>query len=834
MRTLETAAPSPLRLSLRAPLIDHEVRCNHCRRCVVECAFLKKYGDPGELAAAYDPEETFHQGLPFECSLCGLCTAVCPEGLDPSALFLEMRRESVARGKGDFPEHKGLVAYERKGTSRRFSWYALPEGCTTIFFPGCALPGTRPERTRDVFDRVRERDPKAGIVLDCCTKPSHDLGREEYFRAMFGEMKYWLLDNGVQSVLVACPNCYRVFKDHGGEFEVRSIYEFLAEEDAPSLQGAQRVSVHDPCVIRFDREPQEAVRTLLARQGVEVEEAAHSGRSTLCCGEGGAVGSISPELARIWTRQRAGEAGGKRIVTSCAGCAHLLGARTPTSHILDLVFDGDGALAGKARVSRAPFTYLNRLRLKKRLKETLPAAITRERTFTAGEPAPGGWVGKTALLAFVVLAMVAVRASGLTQYLDQDQLRALIAGTGVLGPLIYMALYAIAPALFLPGLPLSIAGGILFGPLWGVIYTIFSATAGACVAFLVSRHLARGWIEGKLRSPRWRHLDEQVEKHGWKMVAFTRLIPLFPFNLLNYAFGLTRVKFSHYALATFVFMLPGCIAFIVFSSSLLEVLQGRITPTFLLGLALMVLVSLIPLAYRRHQARRLRKVEESPSKVGTQASSEPDSSTHDLKRSLARKGIFLLALGGLALLAWALVRHYFWALNAHLYTAEFHLLFQVNNLKAGNLALFTDYFRSLGAGPTGLAFLCLAEAIQGFWLPLSPRILTSAFVAANGLAGGGTLTFLSFQLVGLLAFGLGRFLFGDLLPLMGKGARPAGGSHAWTAALALLTALPWIPLPAAPLLAGLLRWSPGRILGLLLLGGGLRLLALLVFPGLFA
>jgi uncharacterized membrane protein YdjX (TVP38/TMEM64 family) len=167
-----------------------------------------------------------------------------------------------------------------------------------------------------------------------------------------------------------------------------------------------------------------------------------------------------------------------------------------------------------------------------------------------------------------------------------------------------MLFYTLAPALFLPGLPITIAGGILFGPFWGVVYTITSATAGACVAFLISRYVARGWIEQKLRSPRWRQLDEGVEKHGWKIVAVTRLIPLFPFNLLNYAFGLSKIKFVHYALSTFFCMLPACIAFIVFSSSLLDLFRGRVSPAFIIGLVLLILVSLIPALYNRLKDKR--------------------------------------------------------------------------------------------------------------------------------------------------------------------------------------------------------------------------------------
>ena len=151
-------------------------------------------------------------------------------------------------------------------------------------------------------------------------------------------------------------------------------------------------------------------------------------------------------------------------------------------------------------------------------------------------------------------------------------------------------------------------GGILFGPFWGVVYTITGATIGACIAFLVARYVARDWVERKVRGPQWRRLDEGVEKQGWKVVAFTRLIPLFPFNLLNYAFGLTGIRFLPYAVASFFFMLPACIAYIVFSSSLLDLLKGKISLTFAAGLGLVILLSLLPFFYRRYKAKKATKL----------------------------------------------------------------------------------------------------------------------------------------------------------------------------------------------------------------------------------
>lgn len=244
--------------------------------------------------------------------------------------------------------------------------------------------------------------------------------------------------------------------------------------------------------------------------------------------------------------------------------------------------------------------------MKRRLGKKAPAPTARERSFSTGDgKGKKSRLWKSILFAgLLAAAVLTARFSGVSRYLEPDAMRAWIEGYGAFAPLVFMLIYTVAPVLLLPGLPLTIAGGILFGPFWGVVYTIAGSTLGACVAFLAARYIARDWVERKLQSPRWRRLDQAVEEQGWKIVAFTRLIPLFPFNLLNYAFGLTRIRFLHYALATFVFMLPACIAFIVFSSSLPDLIQGRISPSFIAGLGLVLLVLLIPVLYRRYRNRK--------------------------------------------------------------------------------------------------------------------------------------------------------------------------------------------------------------------------------------
>ena len=372
-------------LSLRKKLQFISSVCTNCDLCEKECAFLRERGTPKNIADTYDPSALDQQAMPFECSLCGFCTAVCPVNADPCDLFLEMRKERVRKGGGNHPEHAILSRYEKRGTSRIFSYYGLPEGCESVFFPGCILSGTRSERVIQVYQRLKAGIPSLGIVLDCCTKPSHDLGKEDYFMAMFEEMKNFLVVRGVRSILVACPNCYKIFAQYGDGLTVRSIYEVLADDDcAGKRQFAATVTVHDPCAVRFAGPVLAAVRRLVRRQGLTIEEMAHSGRTTLCCGEGNAVGLVSRALANQWGRLRREEAAGRTMVTYCAGCANALSRLAPTTHLLDVLFEPEAALSGRVRVTKPPFTHWKRLRLKKWFKKHLPVAVARERTLPPG------------------------------------------------------------------------------------------------------------------------------------------------------------------------------------------------------------------------------------------------------------------------------------------------------------------------------------------------------------------------------------------------------------------------------------------------------------------
>lgn len=194
----------------------------------------------------------------------------------------------------------------------------------------------------------------------------------------------------------------------------------------------------------------------------------------------------------------------------------------------------------------------------------------------------------------VLVAAIAVAVVN-RDALDAVALESWLKSAGVAAPLLFMAIYIFATVLFLPGSVLTLAGGALFGPVWGTFYNLTAATIGATIAFFISRYLASEWVARKTGG-RTKQLINGVEAEGWRFVAFVRLVPLFPFNLLNYALGLTRINVWHYILTSYVAMLPGAIAYTYLGYVGREAVGGGsdLIQKVLLGLALLAAVAFLP------------------------------------------------------------------------------------------------------------------------------------------------------------------------------------------------------------------------------------------------
>ncbi|MBZ0270450.1 TVP38/TMEM64 family protein [bacterium] len=210
-----------------------------------------------------------------------------------------------------------------------------------------------------------------------------------------------------------------------------------------------------------------------------------------------------------------------------------------------------------------------------------------------------------ALMAAVIAVLVLSYVFDIGAQLGR--LRGFIDALGWLGPVVFVLIYAVATVAAIPGSALTIAAGGLFGSVVGVASVIVGATLGACLAFLVARYFARDAIAAWLgKNEKFRKLDRLTETHGAIIVALTRLVPVFPFNLLNYGFGLTRVTFLTYALWSFVCMIPGTVLYVVGADAVTRGLEQGKIPWALVavfGAAIGVLVLIVRAAKKKLQEK---------------------------------------------------------------------------------------------------------------------------------------------------------------------------------------------------------------------------------------
>ena len=213
------------------------------------------------------------------------------------------------------------------------------------------------------------------------------------------------------------------------------------------------------------------------------------------------------------------------------------------------------------------------------------------------------------LLAAIIAAVIVWALLNRNRF-DPASLDAWLASFGMLGPFVYVILFAIGTVAFVPGSLFALAGGVLFGPVWGSLLNLLGATLGASLAFLTARYLAGDWASrqagGSLKK-----LVSGVEAEGWRFVAFVRLVPLFPFNLTNYALGLTRIGILPYVITSLICMAPGAIAYTWLGHAGREAMagDGAAIKYALLALGLLAAIAFLPPLFNRLRTKETGWIE---------------------------------------------------------------------------------------------------------------------------------------------------------------------------------------------------------------------------------
>jgi uncharacterized membrane protein YdjX (TVP38/TMEM64 family) len=235
--------------------------------------------------------------------------------------------------------------------------------------------------------------------------------------------------------------------------------------------------------------------------------------------------------------------------------------------------------------------------------------MTAETSTTATPLAKPGFRWKWVLYpAALILLFVAARFLPL-----QDLLRQALDAIAALGPwapAIFVGIYVVAAVFMIPGSVLTLGAGAAFGLGQGIIIVSIASTLAATCAFLVGRYLARAAIARRMKdNERFTAIDQAVAAEGWKIVLLTRLSPVFPYTLLNYAFGLTRIKLGHYVLASWIGMLPGT-AMYVYLGSLANVAARSRPPAewALYGVGLLATVAVTVFVTRIARRALARKI----------------------------------------------------------------------------------------------------------------------------------------------------------------------------------------------------------------------------------
>lgn len=207
------------------------------------------------------------------------------------------------------------------------------------------------------------------------------------------------------------------------------------------------------------------------------------------------------------------------------------------------------------------------------------------------------------LAAVLLLLGVALFAVMHRDAADPAAIATALRDQGIWGPVLFVLIYALGAVVLFPAALLSLAGGAVFGPVWGAVLDLAGATLGAGAAFLLARHLAAGWVQARVGG-RLARLVAGVEAQGWRFVALARLVPVLPYTVVNYAFGLTRVGFWPYLAASAIAMVPGAIAYPWLGYAGMQAASGNAAAVRygLLGLALLAVAALLPRMLRRRRA----------------------------------------------------------------------------------------------------------------------------------------------------------------------------------------------------------------------------------------
>ena len=352
------------------------IQC-HCEECMKSCAYLEHYKKyPGLLAREiYNNTQIImgdHQlNKPMNaCTLCGQCTAVCPNGFDMARVCASARRNMVSTDKMPLAPHEFALMDMLFSNGDAFLSRLQPgkEQCRFVFFPGCQAAAVAPATVRAAYlDLCARLSGGVALMLGCCGAICDWAGRYEMQDSTRAFLLSELSKLGDPVIIAGCPTCRKELSELTGR-EVKGIWEILDEIGLPDgAKGMDRpAALHDACGARGDARTQETVRRLAEKLGVTLTETPYSGDRAPCCGYGGLTAYANPEVADEIT-QKALSRSDAPYVSYCMACRDRFARQGRESrHLLELVYGTDAGSPPDISEKRR-----NRLSLKNELLQEL-------------------------------------------------------------------------------------------------------------------------------------------------------------------------------------------------------------------------------------------------------------------------------------------------------------------------------------------------------------------------------------------------------------------------------------------------------------------------------
>ena len=314
--------------------------CIDCGCCLQACSLLDDLGQtPAEIARQIldgQVDEAVIKTIQ-RCALCGLCSQSCLVNLKPAQAMSAARESLILAGLIELTDYQVMQVDNdwHFFTIYRNMWGINYDDLQvdtydTLFFPGCTLASYSPALTRLAHNWLQEQGFTVGITDRCCGIPLSSIGLSARNDRLLAELRADMAAAGAHRLVTTCPNCYYHLQKHLDDIEVISLYQMMAEAGI-QISGPSTLTIHDSCLDRHTVQIGQEMRQLLA--GYPLVEMEHHGQNSICCGSGGIVSMIDPELCRERAQTRLAEfhdTGATYCVTACMGCAKRLGPASPT------------------------------------------------------------------------------------------------------------------------------------------------------------------------------------------------------------------------------------------------------------------------------------------------------------------------------------------------------------------------------------------------------------------------------------------------------------------------------------------------------------------------